>query len=203
MIWYSTRDSPPVLLQSKIEVEHPSVDFSLSYRLSRLFGLTPDQKSFLLKFLQNILPTRERLHRCGKAPSPACLFCDVQVDTLDHVLACPQSEEVATPLLASLSSQVDHLTVQDIMVLNIKTTESWELPAAWLLSVCLTYIWEQRMSGKPAKLEACRAELLAKIALLRCTRWKHYSLQNSALLLDETINVENKNDLNQNILLVK
>ena len=33
-----------------------------------------------------------------KAPSPACLFCDVQVDTIDHVLACPQSAEVATPL---------------------------------------------------------------------------------------------------------
>ena len=76
---------------------------------------------------------------------PGCLFYDVQVDTV----ACPQSTEVATPLLASLSSQVDHLTISDIMLLNIKTTESCELPAVWLLLVCLIYILEQRMSGKP------------------------------------------------------
>ena len=58
--------------------------------------------------IRNILTTRERLHICGKAPSPACLFYDVQVDTVDHVLACHQSTEVATPFLASLSSQVDY-----------------------------------------------------------------------------------------------
>ena len=80
------RESSPVLLISKIEEAHPSIDLSHSYRLSRLFGLTPDQKSFLFKLLQNILPTRERLHRCGKAP--ACLFCDVQVLTVDQVFAC-------------------------------------------------------------------------------------------------------------------
>ena len=83
---------------------------------------------------------------------------------MDHVLACPQSTEVATPLLASMSCQIDHLTNNDITLLNIKTTASWELPAVRLLSVCLAYIWEQRMSGKAAKLEEFRAELLAKVA---------------------------------------
>ena len=76
------RESSPVLLISKIEESHPSIDFSHSYRLSRLFGLTPDQNSFLFKLLKDVLPTREHLHRCGKVHLLACLFCDVQVDTV-------------------------------------------------------------------------------------------------------------------------
>ena len=34
-----------------------------------------------------------------------------------------------------------------------------------------------------------RAELIAKTNLLKSTKWKHYSLHNSALLLDEAINL--------------
>jgi hypothetical protein len=74
-------ESPPILLSSRLEESNPSVDFSNSYRLSRLFGLSPEQKSFLFKLLQNILPSKERLHRAGKVPLPPCSFCEVQQDT--------------------------------------------------------------------------------------------------------------------------
>ena len=89
------REHRPSIFMSKVEATYPGAVFSHSYRLSRLFGLTPDQKSFLFKLLQ-------------KAQTPACLFCDVQVDAVDHVLTSPQSTEVATPILASMASQVDH-----------------------------------------------------------------------------------------------
>ena len=182
-------DSPPVLLTSRVEELYPSLEFSNSYRLSRLFGLTPDQKSFLFKLLQNLLPTRERLSRCGKAQTAACLFCAAQTDNLEHIFECPQSTEVTTPLLACLTSQVDNLTANDITLLNIRTTEAMDLPCIWLISLCLSCIWEQRMSGKVAKLEVVRAELLARLSLLRSTKWKNYSLHNSAVLLDEIINL--------------
>ena len=146
--------------------------FSNSYRLSRLFGLTPDQKSFLFKLLQNLLPTRERLSRCGKAQTAACLFCAAQSDNLEHIFECPQSTEVTTPLLACLTGQVDNLTANDITLLNIRTTEAMDLPCIWLISLCLSCIWEQRMSGKVAKLEVVRAELLARLSLLRSTNGK-------------------------------
>ena len=53
-------DSPPVLIPTKVEEKFPNVIFTDSYRETRVFGLNPDQKSFLFKMIQNLLPTRER-----------------------------------------------------------------------------------------------------------------------------------------------
>jgi hypothetical protein len=64
-----------------------------------------------------------------------------------------------------------------------------ELPAVWLISTCLMFIWEQRIAGKVARLQAGKAEVQARAALLRRTKWKHYTLHNSAVLLDEIINL--------------
>ena len=182
-------DSPPVLLKSRLEESRPDADFSCSYRLSRLFGLSPDQKSFLFKLVQNLLPTRERLHRTRKSPIPACSFCNEPEDILEHLFSCPQSTDVTNPPFSCLSSQVDILTFRDVIQMNIETTESWEHPAAWLISTCLKYVWEERQSGRRARLEMCRAELLARLALLRCTKWKNYCLHNSAVLLEAAINL--------------
>ena len=77
----------------------------------------------------------------------------------------------------------------DLTTLNFNTTEAMELPATWLIATCLGYVWQERMAGRIARLIACRAELLAKLALLKSTKWKHYTLHNSAVLLDEIINL--------------
>ena len=183
------QDSPAVRISSRLEESNPEIDFKNSYRLARLFGLAPEQKTFLFKMLQNLLPTRERLHRCGKSPTASCNFCDHPEDTLDHLLSCPQSLEVSAPLLSCLASQLDNITTKDIIHLNFHTAESWDLPAVWILSTCLMFVWEKRVAGKKAKLDECRAELSARIALLSQTKWKHYSLHNSALLLNEAINL--------------
>ena len=183
------QDSPPVLIPSRLEEASPNIDFSHSYRMTRLFGLSPDQKTFLFKLIQNILPTRERLHRTGKSPSPSCSFCDTPEDTPDHLLTCPHSTQVATPLIACLSSQAGNLTPNDIILLNLHTSESWELPAVWLIATCLNCIWEDRLARKVSSLDRTRAELLARVSILKSTKWKHYTLHNSALLLDEAINL--------------
>ena len=182
-------DSPAVLIPSKFEESNPSTDFKVSYRLARQFGLTPEEKSFVFKMIQNLLPTKERLHRSGKSPTPSCAYCDAQLDTTEHLLVCSHSTEVSTPLLTCLSSQVDNLSTKDVICLNLHTSESWELPAVWLVATCMNFIWEERIAGRRARLETCRAELLARVGLLKQTRWKHYSLHNSALLLDEAINL--------------
>ena len=87
-----------------------------------------------------------------------------------------------TPLLPAI-------TPANIVIMNLPVTESMELPIAWLLTTCLSYIWDQRVAGKMARLDTCRAELLAKLMLLRDTKWRHYSLHNSALLLEDIINL--------------
>ena len=50
-------DSPPTLIPSSAEERRPLVEFSTSYRLARQYGLAPEQKTFLFKMLQGLLPT--------------------------------------------------------------------------------------------------------------------------------------------------
>ena len=78
---------------------------------------------------------------------------------------------------------------KDVTEMHFKTSESWELPAAWLVATCLGMVWEERVAGRAVSLVSRRADILARIALLRKTKWKHYSLHNSALLLDEALNL--------------
>ena len=184
------QDSHPILILSSLEESSPGTDFSNSNRMARLFGLSPERKPFLFKMTQNLLQTRERLNRVeGKSPSPTCRFCDDPQDNIEHLLACPYSTQVATTLLAFPSSEAGTLTNKNITTLNFSTSESWELPAAWLVATCLNLIWDDRVASRSTSLISCRAELSARISILRRTKWKHYTLHNSAVLLDEAINL--------------
>ena len=66
-----------------------------------------------------------------------------------------------------------------------KTTFNWIL----LLADCIGMIWDDRVAKQRSSLRKCRTELKARNSLLKSTRWKHYRLQNSALLLAEALNV--------------
>ena len=57
--------SAPVLLASKVELEYPDVDWGTPFTLQRKFGLAPEQKTFLFKLVQSLLPNKERLARVG------------------------------------------------------------------------------------------------------------------------------------------
>ena len=181
--------SPPVLIASKFELEHPQVDTSAAYLLSRKHGLAPEQKQFLFKLLQSLLPTRERLARIGKIQTPACEFCACGNANTAHLLLCPQGAEVSQPLLRCLATCSENTNPLDLILLSIPTSESLQLPVVWLLSACMMYIWEERVSGRTARLANCKAELLARLLVLKHTRWKHYTLHNSAVLLEEMINL--------------
>ena len=139
--------------------------------------------------VQSLLPTRERLARVGKLQSPACTFCEEQEDSLAHLLTCIQGSEVTDPLVRCLAEQDGNISPQNLVLLNISTTESMELPVVWLLSTCLMMVWEERVAGRIARLNKCKAELQARFILLKNTRWKHYTLHNSAVLLEDLLNL--------------
>ena len=81
-------DTPAVLLPTKLEQRHPNLDLSQAYRLSRMYGLSPEQKSFAFKLMHSLLPTRDRLTRMGKVQSSDCIFCDGITDTAAHLMTC-------------------------------------------------------------------------------------------------------------------
>ena len=81
------------------------------------------------------------------------------------------------------------VTAEDITILKVSTSESLELPISWLISTCLSFIWEERVRGVQAKLDQCKADMVSKLHLLKDTKWKYYTLHNSAVLLEDMINL--------------
>ena len=182
-------NEPPQIIATKLEEKFPGVDLSDSYRLARVFGLSPDQKSFIFKMMQSILPTRDRLARIGKVQSSNCQYCDQIPDSTVHLLTCNYSTEVTTRLQNCLATYLPGITPQDITRLHLPVSESLQLSLTWLISTCLMYVWEQRIAGKAARLDVCRAELFSRLMLLRDTKWRHYTLHNCAVLLEDMLNL--------------
>ena len=140
--------------------------------------------------MQSILPTRDRLARIGKIASSSCLYCEGISDSTAHLLSCTLSAEVSTPLWTCVRSYFPDVSPIDIVHFNIPVSESLELPISWMVSTCMNFIWDQRVLGKQARLVTCRAELLAKVRLLADTKWRHYTLHNSAVLLQDMISIQ-------------
>ena len=169
---------PAALIASKLETKHLDANWPNAYQLARKFGLSPEQKSFLFKMLQSLLPTRERLARVGKAPSSACTFCQDPDDNIAHLMTCTQGVEVTTPLRRCLEVHTGTLSSQDVVLLNFTTTESMELPLVWLIFSCSMLVWYERSAGRIARLVSCIADLKAMLLVLKHTKQKHATLHN-------------------------
>ena len=188
-VTHTSEDSsvPPVKIMSKLELTYQDRDFTGTYRLSRLFGLSPEQKSFLFKLLQRLLPTRERLFRIGKVVSPDCVHCPGQVDDVEHLFSCPNFTHIMNPLSNCLTTTLGYLPPEDITSLNIYPTESMELPVVWLVATSLSLVWEAKSTGKQISFTSFQSEVLVRASFLKQTKWRHYTLHNSALLLHDMI----------------
>ena len=62
------------------------------------------------------------------------------------------------------------MTEEQALRLQFESEETSELPVVWFLAVSWTAIWEARLLGKRPELYRVRADLEAKISLLRETR---------------------------------
>ena len=175
------------LKQCKAEINHPHVNWEVSWRRAALNGLSSEDHSFLWKLLHNILPTQERQHRLGinNTVSPNCNRCDQEeVDEPCHALiTCSQNNEVSNWLLQRVQPLVPGLTPQQLVLLNLgDLPEEQNLPVTWLIAKTLNYIWSQRCRQKKPTLHETRATLEAEILILRKSRY-----QESSRILDDII----------------
>ena len=60
------------LIPCKVELREPDVFWGESYRISRLQGLDPEDKSFLLRLIHTLLPSKERIHHLTQQGSSLC-----------------------------------------------------------------------------------------------------------------------------------
>ena len=163
-------------IPTRIEESSPDTDWENSWKLKRLKGLGPEHTSFLFKLVHRLLVTRERLHRTNSAASPNCrsLGCQAQpVENLEHAFfLCPANKNVGKAVPHMLCEQHPHITAEAALSLDLVIQPDQELPLTWALTASLLSIWNQRQSSQKVQPYLVRAELEAKVNLLKQTRFE-------------------------------
>ena len=175
-------------IPTRLELASPETDWENSWRLARLKGLGPEHGSFLFKLLHKLLVTKERLNRTNQLASSICQArgcSEDSVETLEHALvSCRANNNMGMALMHTLRLNQYHLTVDAALRLELTAEEDDELPLTWLLAATFQAIWEQRQSSMKVEPYLVRAQLEAKVNLLRTTRYT-----DCATKLDEMIQV--------------
>ena len=74
-------------IPTRVESSLPEVDWERTWESARVKGLNGDKRSFVLKILYNILPTKARLYRMNLSNSPFCDHCDNGIsEDLGHAM---------------------------------------------------------------------------------------------------------------------
>ena len=158
----------------KAELVSPSTNWEVIWRRARLRGLGPELTSFLFKILHKLLTTQERVARTNPTVSPLCKApgCsgEESEDLVHALVTCAGNMGVGRSVLDSVSRFVDKLSDVQALRLQFETEESLELPVVWFLAVSWSTIWEARLLGRRPELYRVRADLEAKVSLLRETR---------------------------------
>ena len=173
----ATDSAPPLLLPVRAETIHPSADWPTAWRLVRIKGLESELSSFLFKLLHRLLPTQDRVARLGAAEGQTpglCKLCKMDTEDILHsFFTCSHSRVAGLGMLGWLQDLCPNLQPEDALQLRLgaELPAEDELAAVCVLATGLKLIWEARVTKKQISLYMVRAELEAKISLLRHTRF--------------------------------
>ena len=90
-------------------------------------------------------------------------------DLVHALIRCPGNQGVGQAVLQCLPPG-DELQEQSVLKLQLDVEEPLQLPVVWFLAVAWLSLWESRKLGKRPELYKVRADLEAKVSLLRETR---------------------------------
>ena len=115
--------------------------------------------------------TQERLARTSPITSPLCKFPGCpgnEKEDLAHALVyCSGNCGAGTDVFNSLKKFVPGLKVDDVLRLDFHVEEGLQLPLVWVLGVAWNTIWDLRSKKAKPATYLVRAQLEAKVALLR------------------------------------
>ena len=158
-----------------MELAIPRTDWENCWRLARLPGLGPELSTFLFKLLHQILPTQERISRTNPATGPRCKqpnCSDTRIEDLPHALVhCSGNNGVGWKIVDIARTLVPDAEVEQLLQLNVGVEDGQELALVWWLAAGFMAIWNLRSAGKRVDQYLIRAQLEAKINLLRETRY--------------------------------
>ena len=164
-------DDQNYLIPCRAEIRSPMFDWESAWSRGRLHGLGSELMSFLFKVLHDLLPTQERVARTSVTVNGNCKLCDLNVmeDLVHALIRCPGNQGVGQAVLQCLPPG-DELQDQSVLKLQLDVEEPLQLPVVWFLAVAWLSLWESRKLGKRPELYKVRADLEAKVSLLRETR---------------------------------
>ena len=158
------------LISCRAKTRAPGCDWDGVWTRARLPDLGSELMSFLFKVLHYLLPTQERLARTSPTVTGECIICksNVREDLVHAFVSCPSNQGIGVAVLESLppGNQVHGHVLKLQLALEVHV----ELPVVWFLAVSWCSIWESRRLGRRPELYKVRADLEAKVSLLRETR---------------------------------
>ena len=186
-----TMDTPAKLLPVRSELLHPNTEWSQVWQLSRTKGLGSGLISFQLKILHELLSTQERIARLGlNEDHPGlCLLCRLETEDLVHsFFDCTRNLGVGLALLGCLQQLLTDLSSEAAVLIDFECglPQDENLAVQCILITGLKYIWETRLAKKVLTLHRMRAEIEARVSLLRKTRFR-----NSAQIVEDLISIWN------------
>ena len=167
-------NSPASLIPVRVELLSPQTDWPVTWELARTRGLGSELTGFLFKLLHHLLPTQDRVARMTRGHNMGlCPLCQIEVEDLNHAFfSCPHSCVAGLALLGYGQVAIPSLSPEAVLHLELgqDLNEEQQLATVCLLATGLKYIWSTRIEKKYATLFKMRAEIEAKISILRRTR---------------------------------
>ena len=170
----------------RIESKYPLLDWEQTWNLAVTPGLPSDQTTFLWQMLHDILPTRERLFRLSMPDisSPTCDLCTMEAeDNIQHALLQCSFNSANSLILRTIQTILPNAQPSQVVLLQLPVEEDLRLPITFLISSCLSQVWQSRKLKKPSPLTSIRANLEAGVQILQKNRH-----QKAALKVEELLN---------------
>ena len=164
-------DEVPVLVPCRIEERYPQICWADSYRISRLKGLSPQNKSFLFKLTHELLPSKERLNHLNLAPTSLCWCSSECIETYQHMFFdCEKNSEAGSAILNCVRSYNEGLTNLKCLRLELNADDPFLLASVDIISTGLEHIFLNRRQKKTTSLFSIRTELETSVAIKRKSR---------------------------------
>ena len=172
---------------SKIEIRNPGVEWERTWSIMESKILSADQRSFLLKVVYNILPTKARLSRMRLSDSANCDKCSNNVEeTIQHALLECSFNNVNDWIIAVMIDisedliDVD-LSSSNLVTLNIPLESETRQAVAWFLATVFSVVWRARQTRKAPTINYTRLIIETELKILKETRYRNIaeSLENA------------------------
>ena len=161
------------LIPCKIEIESPDLDWMSIWASICMSGLTSDMMSFIWRMIHNLLPCPTRLFRLSMpgSTSSLCTLCNQQAsgDLVHCLIECPSNDGAGQYILNVLSRQMPAVSPRKVILLDFDFVGD-KLPVVFFVATVLSDIWRCRIDKKPCRLHLIKANLEAKVNILRKSR---------------------------------